>query len=41
IWPEAASFSDNGMGPIPAGWKGICMTSSDFNASNCNRFVGE
>jgi len=37
IWPEAASFSDKGMGPIPPGWKGICMTSKDFNSSNCNR----
>ncbi|GAU24960.1 hypothetical protein TSUD_311950 [Trifolium subterraneum] len=39
IWPEAESFSDDGMGPIPAGWKGICMTSSDFNSSNCNRKI--
>ncbi|GAU24959.1 hypothetical protein TSUD_311940 [Trifolium subterraneum] len=39
IWPEAESFSDNGMGPIPPGWKGICMTSDDFNASNCNRKI--
>jgi len=37
IWPEAPSFSDKGMGPIPTGWKGTCMTSKDFNSSNCNR----
>ncbi|MCH84066.1 subtilisin-like protease-like [Trifolium medium] len=37
IWPEAESFSDDGMNPIPPSWKGICMTSNDFNSSNCNR----
>ncbi|XP_058780809.1 CO(2)-response secreted protease-like [Vicia villosa] len=39
IWPESASFSDEGMSPIPSGWKGICMTSTDFNSSNCNRKI--
>jgi subtilisin family serine protease len=39
IWPEAASFSDNGMNPIPPNWKGTCMTSNDFNSSNCNRKI--
>ncbi|CAJ1975308.1 unnamed protein product [Sphenostylis stenocarpa] len=37
IWPEAASFNDKGMGPIPSRWKGKCMTSPDFNSSSCNR----
>ncbi|XP_047170764.1 CO(2)-response secreted protease [Vigna umbellata] len=37
IWPEAASFSEEGMGPVPSRWKGTCVKSSDFNASNCNR----
>ncbi|WJX36064.1 hypothetical protein P8452_23981 [Trifolium repens] len=39
IWPESESFSDNGMDPIPSGWKGTCMTSQDFNTSNCNRKI--
>ncbi|KAM6584417.1 hypothetical protein CsatB_011419 [Cannabis sativa] len=37
IWPEAESFSDKGIGPIPSKWKGGCMTASDFTSSNCNR----
>ncbi|KAL3627219.1 hypothetical protein CASFOL_028582 [Castilleja foliolosa] len=25
VWPESKSFSDNGIGPIPSKWKGICQ----------------
>ncbi|XP_057435083.1 CO(2)-response secreted protease [Lotus japonicus] len=37
VWPEAASFMDKGLDPVPSGWKGTCMKSQDFNSSNCNR----
>ncbi|KAF7817661.1 CO(2)-response secreted protease [Senna tora] len=39
IWPEAPSFGDKDMGPLPSRWKGTCMNSQDFNSSNCNRKI--
>ncbi|GAB4827110.1 hypothetical protein Ancab_033997 [Ancistrocladus abbreviatus] len=39
IWPESESFSDEGFGPIPKSWKGICQTGPDFKSSHCNRKV--
>ncbi|KAG0561397.1 hypothetical protein KC19_9G061800 [Ceratodon purpureus] len=36
VWPERDSFSDAGLGPVPARWKGICETGKDFNVSHCN-----
>ncbi|CAL5373652.1 unnamed protein product [Camellia sinensis] len=39
IWPECPSFSDAGMPPVPAGWKGQCQSGESFNASNCNRKI--
>ncbi|XP_057975333.1 subtilisin-like protease SBT1.7 [Malania oleifera] len=37
VWPESKSFSDNGLGPVPIGWKGQCETGPNFNSSSCNR----
>ncbi|KAK3141744.1 hypothetical protein QOZ80_4BG0337810 [Eleusine coracana subsp. coracana] len=39
IWPESPSFSDKGLGPVPAKWKGLCQTGRGFAASNCNRKI--
>ncbi|CAH2065669.1 unnamed protein product [Thlaspi arvense] len=36
IWP-GRSFDDKGLGPIPARWKGRCVSGEGFNASSCNR----
>ena len=30
IWPESKSFNDQGFGPPPKRWKGICQKSSNF-----------
>ncbi|CAN6485258.1 unnamed protein product [Victoria cruziana] len=37
IWPESPSFDDKDMSPIPARWKGVCVTAKDFSASDCNK----
>ncbi|KAL4361348.1 hypothetical protein GQ457_04G025450 [Hibiscus cannabinus] len=35
-WPESKSFSDDGYGPIPSKWKGICQNHKD-PLFHCNR----
>lgn len=39
IWPESEAFSDQGLGPIPSRWKGVCESGDRFNASHCNRKI--
>ncbi|KAL3840191.1 hypothetical protein ACJIZ3_024782 [Penstemon smallii] len=39
IWPEAESFTDEDIGPIPSHWKGKCMEGLNFTSSNCNKKV--
>lgn len=34
IWPESESFNDDGFGPPPSRWKGICQSSPNFT---CNK----
>ncbi|KAK2388402.1 subtilisin protease SBT5.4 [Trifolium repens] len=36
VWPESKSFSDEGFGPIPSKWRGICDKGSD-HGFHCNR----
>uniref|UniRef100_M8C3P6 Subtilisin-like protease n=1 Tax=Aegilops tauschii TaxID=37682 RepID=M8C3P6_AEGTA len=41
IWPERASFSDTGLGPVRSTWRGKCVDAPGFNASLCNnKLVG-
>ncbi|XP_043712319.1 subtilisin-like protease SBT1.7 [Telopea speciosissima] len=37
VWPESQSFNDNGLGPVPSRWKGVCQEGKNFNSSSCNR----
>lgn len=39
IWPESPSFSDKGLGPVPAKWKGLCQTGRGFTTKDCNRKI--
>ena len=34
IWPESESFSDEGFGPPPKKWKGVCIGGNNFT---CNK----
>ncbi|VFQ94172.1 unnamed protein product [Cuscuta campestris] len=39
VWPESLSFRDEGMGPVPASWKGACEVGAAFNTTSCNRKI--
>ncbi|CAL0328179.1 unnamed protein product [Lupinus luteus] len=34
VWPESDSFKDEGFGPIPKHWKGVCSGGKNFT---CNK----
>ncbi|KAL8533902.1 hypothetical protein ACS0TY_010075 [Phlomoides rotata] len=34
IWPQSESFSDEGFGPIPTKWKGVCHGGENYT---CNK----
>ncbi|WCJ19703.1 Subtilisin-like protease SBT4.3 [Euphorbia peplus] len=34
IWPESKSFRDEGFGPPPKKWKGVCQGNSNFTCNN-------
>ncbi|KAJ4725401.1 Subtilisin-like protease [Melia azedarach] len=36
IWSESKSFSDEGYGPVPSRWRGICQNDTVYGAK-CNR----
>ncbi|PIA58362.1 hypothetical protein AQUCO_00500349v1 [Aquilegia coerulea] len=40
VWPESESFSDEGMGPIPSKWKGICQNNTKDGVP-CNRYFNK
>ena len=38
FWPESKSFSDEGIGPIPSKWRGICQHGNKDRV-HCNRSI--
>ncbi|CAO2197303.1 unnamed protein product [Urochloa humidicola] len=39
IWPESRSFSDQGYGPVPSRWKGVCQVGEAWGSNNCSRKI--
>ncbi|XP_066382061.1 subtilisin-like protease SBT3.10 [Miscanthus floridulus] len=39
IWPESRSFSDEGYGPVPSRWKGVCQVGKGWGSNNCSRKI--
>ncbi|KAG0466593.1 hypothetical protein HPP92_018173 [Vanilla planifolia] len=40
IWPEPKSFNDDGFGPAPQKWKGICQSNHNFTCNNLQGLLG-
>ncbi|KMT05160.1 hypothetical protein BVRB_7g173080 [Beta vulgaris subsp. vulgaris] len=34
VWPESPSFNDDGFGPPPKKWKGVCKGGKNFTCNN-------
>ncbi|EPS59928.1 hypothetical protein M569_14877 [Genlisea aurea] len=39
VWPESESFNDNGFGPPPKTWRGVCQRGLNFSGCN-NKLIG-
>ncbi|KAI3924788.1 hypothetical protein MKW98_031039 [Papaver atlanticum] len=39
VLPESESFNDNGLGPVPKRFKGVCVAGDQFTVNNCNRKI--
>ncbi|XP_044490015.1 subtilisin-like protease SBT5.4 [Mangifera indica] len=40
VWPESKSFSDEGMPPVPARWRGICQTNKRDGIQCNSKLIG-
>uniref|UniRef100_A0A7N0UIF5 Subtilisin-like protease SBT5.3 n=1 Tax=Kalanchoe fedtschenkoi TaxID=63787 RepID=A0A7N0UIF5_KALFE len=40
VWPESKSFSDDGYGPIPAKWRGICQNDTEHDVTCNKKLIG-
>ncbi|XP_059659574.1 subtilisin-like protease SBT1.5 [Cornus florida] len=39
IWPERRSFNDEGLGPVPSRWRGVCSEGEKFPRTLCNKKI--